>query len=116
MRGRIAQSRSDARVSLVPASILQGDGYTVVEDASLAARNSFRVPAKADLLIDVRKSEALREVLAFPYLRGKPLLVLGEGSNLLFTRDWNGVVLTQSTPGIQLLEDRGDAALLRVQA
>jgi UDP-N-acetylmuramate dehydrogenase len=103
-------------VSLVPASILQGDGYTVVEDASLGARNSFRVPAKAELLIDVRTPAALREVLAFPYLRGKPLLVLGEGSNLLFTRDWNGVVVTQSTPGIDLLEDRGDAALLRVQA
>ena len=103
-------------MSLVTASILQGDGYTVVEDASLTARNSFRVPVKADLLIDVRKPEALREVLAFPYLRNKPLLVLGEGSNLLFTRDWNGVVLAQSTPGIQPLEDRGDAALLRVQA
>ena len=33
-------------------------------------------------------------------------LVLGEGSNLLFTRDWNGVVLTQSTPGIRVIEDR----------
>jgi UDP-N-acetylmuramate dehydrogenase len=103
-------------VSLVPASILQGEGYTVVEDASLTARNSFRVAARADLLIDVRTPTALRDVLAFPYLRGKPLLILGEGSNLLFTRDWNGVVLTQSTPGIQVLEDRGDGVLLRVQA
>jgi UDP-N-acetylmuramate dehydrogenase len=103
-------------VSVVPAAIAEGNGYTVVEDASLAGRNSFRVPAKAELLIDVRKPAALAEVLAFPYLRSKPLLILGEGSNLLFTRDWPGVVLGISALGIRMSEDRGDAAVVRAEA
>ena len=42
-------------MSLVPASILQGDGYSMVEDAALEGRNTFRVPARAELLIDVRR-------------------------------------------------------------
>ena len=103
-------------MSLVPASILQGDGYSMVEDAALEGRNTFRVPARAELLIDVRRPAALAEVLAFPYVRGKPLLVLGEGSNLLFTRDWPGVVLTLSAPGIEVLEGDGAGARVRAQA
>jgi len=103
-------------VSLVETSIVEGNGYTIVEDASLAGRNTFRVAAKAELLIDVRKASALAEVFAFPYLRNKPLLIVGEGSNLLFTRDWPGVVLAFSALGIRVLEERGDAALVRAEA
>src|SRR5262249_53556130 len=95
---------------------LNGPGYTIVEDASLEGRNTFRVPARAELLIDVRKPSALAEVLAFPYLRDKPLLLLGGGSNLLFTRDWAGVVLSIAAHGVRIVEDRGDAALIRAEA
>ncbi|HSE12682.1 MAG TPA: UDP-N-acetylenolpyruvoylglucosamine reductase, partial [Rudaea sp.] len=61
-------------------------GYTIVENASLEGRNTFRVPARTELLIDVRNPEALAEVLAFPYVQKNPLLILGGGSNMLFTR------------------------------
>ena len=63
-----------------------------------AKRLPFRVPARAEILIDVRKPEALAEVLAIPYVRNNPLLILGGGSNMLFTRDWPGaVVCTRAT-------------------
>jgi len=91
-------------------------GYTIVENASLEGRNTFRVPARAEILIDVRKPEALAEVLAIPYVRNNPLLILGGGSNMLFTRDWPGVVLSIAARGVRILEDRGDAALVRVEA
>src|SRR5262245_29857485 len=88
-------------------------GYTIVEDASLEGRNTFRVPARANMLIDVYKPGALAEVLAFPYVRSQPLLVLGGGSNMLFTRDWPGVVLCFAAHGARILEDRGDVAVVR---
>jgi UDP-N-acetylmuramate dehydrogenase len=103
-------------VSLVEASIVQGNGYTIVEDASLEGRNTFRIAAKTDLLIAVRRPAALAEVFAFPYLRKLPLLIVGEGSNLLFTRDWPGVVLAMSALGIRVIEARQDAALVRAEA
>jgi len=94
---------------------LSGPGYTIVENASLEGRNTFRVPARADLLVDVTRREALAEVLAFPYLRSRPLLLLGGGSNLLFTRDWPGVVVCIAAHGVRIVEDRGDAALVRAE-
>ena len=97
-------------------STLNAPCYTLVEDASLEGRNTFRVPARTELLIDVHKPGALAEVLAFPYLRTKPLLLLGGGSNMLFTRDWPGVVLCVAAHGARILEDRGDASLVRAEA
>ena len=91
-------------------------GYTIVESASLEGRNTFRVPARAEILIDVRRTEALAEVLALPYVRTHPLLILGGGSNMLFTRDWPGAVACVATHDVRLLDDYGHAALVRVEA
>ncbi len=91
-------------------------GYTIVENASLEGRNTFRVPARAGILVDVRRPEALAEVLAIPYVRNNPLLILGGGSNMLFTRDWPGVVVCVATHEIRVLDDLADAALVRVEA
>ncbi len=91
-------------------------GYTVVENASLEGRNSFRVAARADLLIDVKRPEMLPTLFDFAALKSKPILILGEGSNILFTRDWPGVVLSMTAPGIRILEDRGESALVRAEA
>ena len=100
----------------VDAAIAQGNGYTIVENASLLGRNTFRVPARAALLIDIHDDAALEEVFAFAALRTRPLLVLGEGSNLLLAGDWPGVVLSMATRGIEIIDDDGDEATIRVAA
>jgi UDP-N-acetylmuramate dehydrogenase len=97
-------------------AIAGGDGYTIVENASLQGRNTFRVPARANLLIDVRKREALGELFGYAALKTQPLLVLGEGSNILFTRNWPGVVLSITARGIRMLNDNGERARIRVEA
>ncbi len=101
--------------TLRPASA-EGDGYTIVENAPLQARNTFRVPARAALLIDVHKPAALPELFRFATLRTRPLLVLGEGSNVLFTRDWPDVVLSMATRGISVLDEDRDRTHVRVEA
>ena len=100
----------------VDAAIAQGNGYTIVENASLLGRNTFRVPARAALLVDVHDEAALEEVFAFAALRSRPLLVLGEGSNLLLAGDWPGVVLSMATRGIEILDDDSNQATVRVAA
>ena len=99
-----------------PAATAHGAGYTIVENAPLDARNTFHVAARAGLLIDVRSRDALPELFGFPAVSSLPLLVLGEGSNILFTRDWPGVVLSLATRGIRILDDDGRIARIRVEA
>jgi UDP-N-acetylmuramate dehydrogenase len=95
---------------------LQGAGFNLLDGASLEGRNTFRVAARANLLADVDRAEGIAELMAVPGIAGLPLLVLGEGSNILFAGDAPGLVLSVSGHGIEELEDLGDALRLRVQA
>lgn len=91
-------------------------GYTLIEDAPLAARNTLRVAARATLLAEVRDAAVLPELFAFPAVREHRVLVLGEGSNVLFTGDYAGTVIAMATRGVELLDDDGARALIRVAA
>jgi hypothetical protein len=70
-----------------------GVGYQLAEDVSLEGRNTFRVPARAAMLADVTRADALAELFEFAMLRDGPTMVLGEGSNLLLVGDVPGVVV-----------------------
>ena len=90
-------------------------GYTLIENASLATRNTLRVDARASLLAEVRDASKLPELLDFPVVRSGRLLVLGEGSNMLFTGDFKGTVLAMASSGVQVEQD-GDVARIAVAA
>jgi len=90
-------------------------GYTLIENASLANRNTLRVDARASLLAEIRDATKLPELLDFPAVRHGRLLVLGEGSNTLFTGDFDGTVLAMATRGVQVESD-GEQARIAVAA
>lgn len=89
-------------------------GYVLRENAPLIARNTFAVPARAELLADVRNLLGLESLLAAPWLAGMPMLVLGGGSNLLLVDDVPGLVLSLALTGIRITEE--DEARVRVVA
>lgn len=89
-------------------------GYRVTENASLRARNTFGVEARAPWLIEVDHASALPQVLARNELANAPFLLLGGGSNLLFAGDAEGPVLSLINTRIQVIAQ--DAASSRVRA
>lgn len=89
------------------------DPYSLTPDAPLQAHTTFRVAATAKWLAELRDATALPQLFAHPELKGLPLLALGQGSNMLFTRDFDGLVLKLANRGIQPLDGEG---LLRVGA
>jgi UDP-N-acetylmuramate dehydrogenase len=95
----------------LPAERVDMGGYTLTENAPLATRNTLRVDARAKLLAEIRDASKLPELLDFPALRGDRLLVLGEGSNLLFTGDFDGTVLAMATRGVQVESDGASARI-----
>jgi UDP-N-acetylmuramate dehydrogenase len=99
----------------MPPERIDMGGYTLIENASLATRNTLRVNARARLLAEIHDASKLAELLDFPAVRQGKLLVLGEGSNMLFTGDVDGTVLAMATRGVQLEHD-GDVARIAVAA
>ena len=81
--------------------------YRLVENARLDGRNTFAVPARASVLVEVTNATALPELFGYAMLRDGPVLVLGGGSNLLFAGDPPGAVLSLGAQSIGILEDDG---------
>ena len=91
-------------------------GYQLAENVSLAGRNTFRVAARAAMMADVSRADALAELFEFAMLREGPVLVLGEGSNLLFVGDFPGVAICLTMAGVSIVRDDGDSAVVRAEA
>lgn len=84
--------------------------------ASLQPFNTFGIAVKADALCSFQAVEELRALLAAPELSALPRLVLGGGSNILFTRDFDGLVLLNEVPGIAIEAETDDHVVVRAGA
>ncbi|WP_146909902.1 UDP-N-acetylmuramate dehydrogenase [Arenimonas daejeonensis] len=91
-------------------------GYQLAENVSLAGRNTFRVAARAAMMADVSRADALAGLFEFAMLREGPVLVLGEGSNLLFAGDFPGVAVCLTMAGVGIVQEDGGSALVRAEA
>jgi UDP-N-acetylmuramate dehydrogenase len=92
------------------------DAFTVTRNAPLVGLNTLRVAATASRLVTVNDPEALPAALASPDLHDRPVLVLGEGSNVLFARDFDGVVLRPAWRSLAVADDDGRTAVVRADA
>ncbi|AKQ45763.1 UDP-N-acetylenolpyruvoylglucosamine reductase [Rufibacter radiotolerans] len=77
----------------------------IQRDASLQQYNTFGIDAKARLLATFSSVDELRELLAHPEVQALPKLVLGGGSNVLFTQHVQGAVLLNRIKGITQHEE-----------
>lgn len=92
------------------------DDYTWKDNAALREHNTFHVDASACGLAEIADTTVIPALFASPTLKGRRTLVLGEGSNVLFKGDFNGVVIKPVMRGIDVLTDNTDATRLRVGA
>ncbi len=93
-----------------------GMAPAIEQQVNLRLMNSFGLPAMARRLVRIAGEADVRRVLDDPEIGRLPHLVLGGGSNLVFTRDPPGVVLKVEVPGLRLLETRADAWIVEAGA
>ncbi|MGA7982127.1 MAG: FAD-binding protein, partial [Chromatiaceae bacterium] len=86
------------------------------EHFPLRELNTFGVDARARWFCRVRSAEDLAALSADPRLAGLPRLVLGGGSNLLLSGDFDGLVIKVEVPGLRELGESGDAWNVEVGA
>ena len=68
---------------------------------------TFNVPAKSSFYIEVFSDEELLEALSWARTNSQHMLILGGGSNMLFHKDFDGLVIQISHKGITVLNDDG---------
>lgn len=86
------------------------------ENVSLRPLNTFGVEARARYFVEVNNRGELEELLKHPVLRDQRRLILGGGSNVLFTRDFDGLVIRVRIKGTELSGEKSDYVLLSIGA
>lgn len=87
----------------------------IKKDCSLLPYHTFGMDVKASLFIEYASVEELKHIL-HEYLPGTPWLHIGGGSNLLFMRDYPGVILHSAIKGYEILEENEEEVIVRVGA
>ena len=72
----------------------------ILENYSLKNHNTFGVDVSAKYFAEVKSLDALTQILRNTSVQKFKLLFLGGGSNVLFTQDFDGVVLQLNLKGI----------------
>jgi UDP-N-acetylmuramate dehydrogenase len=88
----------------------------IERNVNLRTLNAFALPALAATLVRVDSDAAVRRVIDHAELGRAPKLVLGGGSNIVFTRDPKSVVLKIEVMGRRLLQERADAWIVEAGA
>ncbi|AMM51948.1 UDP-N-acetylenolpyruvoylglucosamine reductase [Rufibacter sp. DG15C] len=79
----------------------------IKKEVSLKPYNTFGIDAKASLLAEFSTTQELQDILQHSAIKPLPKLILGGGSNVLFTQDVEAAVLLNRIKGITQ-EDQPD--------
>jgi len=77
----------------------------IKEYISLKEFNTFHLDVKTKIFIEIFSEDELREILNQEPYCTLPKIMLGGGSNILFTEDFEGSVIKNSIPGIKIKDE-----------
>lgn len=72
----------------------------ILENFSLKRFNTFGIDARAQFFVEVKSIQELKAALSFAKSKQLKTLFLGGGSNILFTQDFQGLVILLQLKGI----------------
>ncbi|HJX71915.1 MAG TPA: UDP-N-acetylmuramate dehydrogenase [Bacteroidales bacterium] len=88
----------------------------LLENISLKKYNTFGVEARARYFIELSSVDQIRDFIQTGQFKTLPRLILGEGSNILFTRDFDGIVIRPLIKGIKMTGETAKHVHLQVGA
>src|SRR5215213_7089931 len=78
---------------------------TIQENISLKPYNTFGIDAYAKYFASFQSTGELKELLNHKPQTTNHKLILGGGSNVLFTKNYDGLVLKNGIKGIELIKE-----------
>jgi len=84
----------------------------LLKNHSLKKINTFGVDVKAKLFAEIFSVEELINLITDQKINSERKLILGGGSNILFTKDFDGLVIRISILGIKVFDEDDNSALV----
>ncbi len=88
----------------------------IQQNISLKPFNTFGIDVAANAFAEVFSKQELQIALQYFNQHPQALLIIGGGSNMLFTQDFDGLVLKNSLRGIDIVKQDGDKVFIKVAA
>ena len=88
----------------------------IFENYSLLKHNTFGLDIKSRWFVEYESENDLQKLLRDEYFFSQTFQHIGQGSNLLFLSDFNGVIVHSGIKGIEIVEETEDSIQLGVGA
>ncbi len=96
-------------------ALQQALGPILQENTVLARHTSFRIGGPADLFARITREEDMLKALRCCHERGLPMLIIGNGSNMLVSdKGWRGLVALNRLAEVQVTELEKGEALVKI--
>lgn len=89
---------------------------SIKNDFCLKPFNTFRISVRASCFVPVSRVEHLDLLFRQNLLSSENILIISEGSNVLFTKDFDGLVLHNELWGIKIINEGDDFVVLEANA
>lgn len=83
-------------------------------DVNLKTLNTFGINVSAKFFSEAFNEDQVRAIIQTNEFYSNENLILGGGSNLLFTKNFNGIVLKNNISGIEVIKETNDAVYVKV--
>ncbi len=77
----------------------------IEENISLKPYNTFGIDAKAKYFTRISTEKDFQQLIGTKIYQDNPVLILGGGSNVLFTKDYEGLVIKDEMKGISVVDE-----------
>ena len=88
----------------------------IEKNISIKDLNTFRVDVNVDTLCTINSEKDFLSKDFFECLKSKNILILGGGSNILFTKDFKGTVILLKNTGKEILKKTDSYILVKINA
>lgn len=88
----------------------------IQNNISLKEYNTFGIEVLAKYFVEINSAEELKQLINMPLFNSGRRLVLGGGSNLLLTDNFDGLVIKISIPGIEITDEDKENVVIRAGA
>ncbi len=88
----------------------------IQQNIQLQPFNTFGIKAMAKYFCTIKSLGEFNEVIQHPIYKSEKRFFLGGGSNVLFTQDFDGLIIKVELKGIAIIDEADDRVLLKANA
>lgn len=88
----------------------------ILENYNLEKLNTFGISVSAKFFVEIGQEAEIQNLLNHPVFKENPKFFLGGGSNILLTKNFDGIVVLNKLKGIEIIKEDSAGATIRAMS